>query len=304
MLCVGVSALGLTACQGRTEPATDITATAATLRFTGTADDGPAYSYFEYWKTARPESKSRTRTRNWNGGASGTFPERVTGLEPHSDYTFRICGGDAGEPPACASTRSFPTLDSDSLVLRRGSVLEYVAATRSAVDVLVDSDSEQRPTTFIFLHGTPTGFVGASGSGCTTPAGDAHATELRCSSSGITRIRFRLGDRNDIATMDTNVVPVTMDGGDGGDSFRPTTKGDFLIGGPGSDILRGFEGDDTIDAQAPPGYPFEDNDLIFCGEGPVGDPDPNDQDRAFLDDLDEQHVDCETVSTERAPAPP
>jgi Ca2+-binding RTX toxin-like protein len=171
------------------------------------------------------------------------------------------------------------------------------------VDALVRADSERNPTRFIFQHGSRTGFVAASGSGCATVAGDAHATELRCSSSGITRVRYQLGDRNDIAHHETIVVPATMDGGAGQDSLHAGFNDDFLIGGSGGDTLRGYEGDDTIDAQAP-GYPFEDNDLIFCGEGPVGDPDPNDRDRAFLDDLDEQHVDCETVSTERAPAPP
>ncbi len=45
-----VPALG--ACTGSTEPASDVTAGSATLKARGTADKGPAFSFFEYGPTA------------------------------------------------------------------------------------------------------------------------------------------------------------------------------------------------------------------------------------------------------------
>ena len=119
-------ALGLVACQGQTAPATNIRATSAIVNLTGSADDGPAYSYFEYWKTATPATKLKTPTRNWQAGDEGTFGERVGGLSRDTPYTFRACGADAGESLAvCQPSRSFTTLSFDSIVEKKGSVLEF-----------------------------------------------------------------------------------------------------------------------------------------------------------------------------------
>ena len=77
VLVVLVLTLGLVACKGETKPATNITSTSARLNLTGEADNGPAYSYFEYWQTATPGIKYTTPTRNWPAGAKGDFPETV-----------------------------------------------------------------------------------------------------------------------------------------------------------------------------------------------------------------------------------
>ncbi len=49
-LCV----LVLGGCYGSTEPATNIGEDSATLRAQGTANNGPATSYFEYWAAEEP----------------------------------------------------------------------------------------------------------------------------------------------------------------------------------------------------------------------------------------------------------
>jgi hypothetical protein len=100
-------ALSLAGCYGSTEPATNVTATGATLHGKGTANNGPASSYFEYWPTGRESDKRKTFTRSWPAGASGPISEAVSGLMPDTEYSFRICGSDSGGQAVCAQTRTF-----------------------------------------------------------------------------------------------------------------------------------------------------------------------------------------------------
>src|SRR6188472_1755939 len=109
-LVIGGFALLLAGCTGNTDPATNVTNLSAKLNFHGTADNGPAYTYFEYWKTSTPNDKQTTPTVNWPAGASGSFGQTVTGLSPSTDYSFRVCGQDQGNSAACLSTKSFTTL--------------------------------------------------------------------------------------------------------------------------------------------------------------------------------------------------
>jgi hypothetical protein len=104
------AALGLSACYGSTEPATDITGDTATLRAQGTANNGVAISSFEYWPT-NGGVHSLTGERRWPAGASGPFSENVRALEANTSYSFRVCGRDAGGSGAdtCAQTRTFTT---------------------------------------------------------------------------------------------------------------------------------------------------------------------------------------------------
>jgi sugar lactone lactonase YvrE len=102
--------LALAGCTGATDPATGVTNLSAVLHFHGTANNGPAYTYFEYWKTATPNDKRTTPTVNWPSGASGNYPQLVTDLTPGTNYTFRVCGNDQGQPAACLGTRTFTTL--------------------------------------------------------------------------------------------------------------------------------------------------------------------------------------------------
>ena len=50
-----------------------------------------------------------TRQRRWPAAAGGAFSDRVDYLRPATAYTFRLCGGDEQQPPACANARTFTT---------------------------------------------------------------------------------------------------------------------------------------------------------------------------------------------------
>jgi hypothetical protein len=52
-----VAGLALTGCYGSTEPATEVTADTARLNARGTANNGPATSFFEIWPTNAPSAK-------------------------------------------------------------------------------------------------------------------------------------------------------------------------------------------------------------------------------------------------------
>jgi hypothetical protein len=106
-----VAAVGLAGCYGSTEPATDVTETRATLNAKGVANNGPAYAFFEFWRTANPGVTFRTGRVRLPGGANAPFAQQVAFLAPARAYSFRLCGGDEANPaePVCAQTRSFTT---------------------------------------------------------------------------------------------------------------------------------------------------------------------------------------------------
>jgi hypothetical protein len=98
-------------CYGSTEPATQITQDSARFNARGTADNGPATSYFEYGPTNGTGFLRTTAWRSWPAGASGPFHEDVTGLLPATPYEFRLCGhDDSSGSDACAQKRSFTTV--------------------------------------------------------------------------------------------------------------------------------------------------------------------------------------------------
>jgi len=103
--------LSIAGCYGQTDLATHIASDAATLNARGTANNGPADVYYEYWKSSTPQTKLQTPTKTIPSGASGPFDQRVTGLDDQADYSFRLCGSDqsSSDPPVCAQTRSFFT---------------------------------------------------------------------------------------------------------------------------------------------------------------------------------------------------
>lgn len=108
----------LTGCTGSTEPATDLRPNGATLQAKGTADNGRAYSYFEYWRTADPSTRTTTERRSWPANVSGPVSEKVRFLRQVTGYSFRACGGDVSDegygPATCAQTRTFTTPAGDS----------------------------------------------------------------------------------------------------------------------------------------------------------------------------------------------
>ena len=106
---VSGAVLALAACTGSTEPATDVTPSSATLKARGTADNGRAFSFFEFGPSGVTAAQRQTDRRSWPAGASGTFTEVVGPLYAATAYAFRVCGNDEGKAPVCAQTRSFTT---------------------------------------------------------------------------------------------------------------------------------------------------------------------------------------------------
>jgi hypothetical protein len=97
-------------CYGSTEPATNVGPDNATLNARGTANHGPATTYFEYWVSDGSGPTLQTDRSHFPGGASGQFSQKVTGLAETTSYSFRLCGfDDAGGPTVCAQTRTFQT---------------------------------------------------------------------------------------------------------------------------------------------------------------------------------------------------
>ena len=96
-------------CYGSTEPATNAGPESATLNARGSASNGPATSWFEYWVSGAT-NRDQTGTRHWPAGARGPFSDSVDGLYASKTYLFRLCGSDdAGGSDVCAQTRQFTT---------------------------------------------------------------------------------------------------------------------------------------------------------------------------------------------------
>jgi DNA-binding beta-propeller fold protein YncE len=142
-LVIAGSALAMGGCTGDTDPASNVTNLSAKLNFHGKADNGPAYTYFEYWKTSTPNDKQTTPTVNWPAGASGSFGQTVTGLSPNTNYSFRVCGQDQGNSAACLSTKTFTTLKGTTYAFDRkwGSSGTGNGQFDSPVGVAVDSSA-------------------------------------------------------------------------------------------------------------------------------------------------------------------
>ncbi len=112
LLPVALIALTLAGCYGSTEPATDVGPESATLRGHGTANNGPAHSWFEYWLTGSESDPLRAGDQTWPAGASGPISAKVNHLTAGSSHSYRLCGYDEnpeGTNTICAQTRTFTT---------------------------------------------------------------------------------------------------------------------------------------------------------------------------------------------------
>jgi hypothetical protein len=106
---VAAASLVFAGCYGSTEPASDVGFDAAVLHGKGTANSGPAESFFEYWPSSFPARKAPTPPTSWPAGVTGPFSTTVRALAPATDYAFRLCGRDEGRTAVCAQTRTFRT---------------------------------------------------------------------------------------------------------------------------------------------------------------------------------------------------
>jgi hypothetical protein len=116
-------------CYGSTEPATDVGIDSATLNGKGTANNGRAHAFFQYWLTGAsgPEDPDVPTAggHDYPAGASGPISAKVTKLAAESSYSFRLCGYDynadgEGGPESCAQTRTFTTKPPVEDALRGG----------------------------------------------------------------------------------------------------------------------------------------------------------------------------------------
>jgi hypothetical protein len=108
------TAVALAGCYGSTEPATKITFDGAQLNARGTANNGQAKSWFEFWATDSSDPHLQLGEQTWPAGASGPFSYTKTNLVPNTNYSFRLCGNDVGGDPVCAQTRTFTAADGDT----------------------------------------------------------------------------------------------------------------------------------------------------------------------------------------------
>lgn len=129
---VAVGAL-VSACQGAISEATNVTRTSAQLNAHGATNNGPAYSYFQYAKTATPSVITTTPLRSWPGGIADTpFHETVSGLAANTSYSFRVCGNDQGRSAICQGPRSFKTTPNGRIYYDGSSDLDHVNADGSS----------------------------------------------------------------------------------------------------------------------------------------------------------------------------
>jgi hypothetical protein len=113
-------------CYGSTEPATDVGIDSATLNGQGTANNGRAHAYFQYWLTGSERDHLGAGGIDAPAGAHGPISAKAANLAAGSSYSFKICGWDVGSdgsggPEACAQTRTFTTKPPVEDALRGGS---------------------------------------------------------------------------------------------------------------------------------------------------------------------------------------
>jgi hypothetical protein len=288
LLLAMVPVVGLGACAGSTDPATNVRATQARLNAHGYANDGPARWWWEY-ATAQANLGTASDTEVCGSGtrcgpaAAGSSSNPVplntvvNGLTPNTTYYFRACGQDVNDAgPSCAQVQSFRTSRGDSTASVSGGVLTLDAAAGTRNRVIVDKFTDTDGVAKYRIDDSVdysdfASFDGASivpGAGCKSFTDRPYDDAVKCPVSGITRIRVLLNDGNDNAFVrDAVSIPTTLEGGAGADQLEGSENAnDTLITGPGGTLAIGSNtanggGDDTIDTQ---------NgvlDYVYCGIG-------------------------------------
>jgi VCBS repeat protein len=119
LVCIGAACVAAAGCAGTTDPASDVTPTAATLNARGRTDSTPGHFEFQYaanpaW-LGTPDGFVTPTIGPFPphvppGGGLAAFVQHVKGLRPSTTYSYRVCGGDGQvHPDACAGTRTFTT---------------------------------------------------------------------------------------------------------------------------------------------------------------------------------------------------
>ena len=211
--------LALAGCVGSTEPATDVQAKQATLNARGTANNGPATSFFEYWPTGAPDLARRTDGQRWPAGASGAFSETARRLAADQPYSFRACGRDeqAQGDPICAGTRTFTTRPATEDAVH-GSYF-HPGSTGLSVNATSGPSGEQPRGSVSYTATNSGGYVNFQGfATCLAVDGERAAI-------GAVGREFRTGIP-DYGTRDANVLITIEDGG----GTAPDTHGPHYLG--------------------------------------------------------------------------
>jgi hypothetical protein len=134
---------------GTTQPATNVTATGATLHGFVSSDnaDGSTY-WFEYGKTDLLGNKTPDRTTT--AGDEPPYPaqEAISGLDPNTVYHFRLCARDneGQDTAACKNPRQFRTKPPASTLSVTTTHDLYPDYDRQITDYTVRCDED--PTSF------------------------------------------------------------------------------------------------------------------------------------------------------------
>jgi hypothetical protein len=171
------SALLLSGClSGATDPATDVTATTATLNGHGNADGAQRTWFFEYGTTTSYGTKTQGGTVP--GDFNGAVAEEVTGLEPETEYHFRICANGG-----CGKDQTFTTLSPGfDPKLRRYPYLTDVVGSSATVNWATDRSA----ATGALKWGTRSPVTGGS---CTTNS--VTATRLNLVVNGVNEYQWK-----------------------------------------------------------------------------------------------------------------
>ncbi len=265
VIAIGGAALLGAGCAGNTDEATNVGAHSAQLNGHGQANSGPAFSYFEYWKTANPANKLKTPTRNWPAGAQGSISERPQHLSESTAYSYRVCGNDQGKNPICTSTRQFNTGAAHSHLDYNGSTGRWEFQDDPGVnsDLIVDLLEYGQLFSEHYCAERTCGSQIVAPS-CSEGQNSENSWVV-CQSHPVA---IKLGDLDDKAGIGLWPDGATIDGGSGDDSLTSRSRPTTLTGGPGRDALTTASGNDTINARS--AIPWFDADIdasISCGFG-------------------------------------
>jgi hypothetical protein len=115
LLVAGVLTLVVAGCSAETQPATNITATQATLHSKDSCQNGDAGTWYFKYRKVGASSWTSGPSHNWtcpSGGATNQdLSQQISGLDKYTDYEYKICGTLNGSGELCWDRNG----DSDSV---------------------------------------------------------------------------------------------------------------------------------------------------------------------------------------------
>ena len=177
-------------------------------------------------------------------------------ITPHladGSHTFSVRATDStGKTDPTPATRTF-TVRTASVSISDGSTLVVTAAPGAKDNLRFGWRPDDFPLTVTDFPRSP-----GYGSGLDAGAGCTQSGQYTAFCGfGVTRIRVKAGDQNDLVTNATGIpndnntgpIPSTFDGGPGADTLTGGPLRDTLTGGPGADVMRGMGANDQLYAR-------------------------------------------------------